>query len=194
MATQATITGATSKVSIAGRVIDGVTDRPLAGVAVAITTGARAPHQATTAADGAFRFVNLPDGEYTLSFDLPSAGRRYGTTTVGITLKDGAREVRTVKLPPTGIAGKIDYPDQDPRSGTSMYPLVRLPGSGEEVYGEADGSYRVLAIEPGLGTPPVPRSLIITVPGYEPLAFTALIVRGQVCVVDSQKLTASTNR
>jgi carboxypeptidase family protein len=192
MVRQATMSRPTHKVSIAGRVVDAVTRHPLAGVEV--TLAARGPLRTITAADGAFRFLDLPDGDHHLAFALPSAGRRYGTTTEDVTLKDGQRALCTAALPPSGVSGKIDYPDVDPPIGASMYPLVRLEGSGEEAYGEADGSYRVLAIEPGVDTPPRPRKLNITVPGYEPLALDAPIVQGEVHDAGVTTLTASTSR
>ena len=72
-------------VSIAGRVIDVLTDRPLGGVCV--TAASRSTSfVARTRNDGHFHFLDLPDGEYSLTPSLPSFDSRYDTAEVNATL------------------------------------------------------------------------------------------------------------
>ncbi len=89
------------QVAIAGRVIDEQTGRTIAGAQITITqmppefkdrlevmakvdgarwkTLAARPDHTRTAADGCFYFLDLPDGQYTVTASVPAVGRRYGT-------------------------------------------------------------------------------------------------------------------
>lgn len=156
----------TSIMSVAGWVVDDATGRPLAGATVEIGSGLQ---QTTTAADGSFRFLGLPVGDYQLSATLPGAGRRYGNDTGAATVRAGSRPLVTLRLPPTGVSGTVMSP-----VGGAVYPLVRLVGSSEEVYGEADGSFRLLGVEPG------PRELLITAPGCALCKVSAALTQGTI--------------
>ena len=71
-------------VSIAGRVTDARTDRPLGGVCV--TAASRSTSfVARTRNDGHFHFLDMPDGEYLLTPSLPSSGSRYDTAEINAT-------------------------------------------------------------------------------------------------------------
>ena len=165
----------TSRVSIAGCVVDGETKRPLAGVRVAIVDSSRVT---ATAGDGTFHLADLPGSEYEISFELPGAGLRYGTTTQVVTVEEGGRAVITAELPPTGVKGVVLSP-----VGGSIYPRAQLAGSGEGIYGGADGSFRLLAVEPGA------RRILLTAPGCEPRVIDAAITRGEVLDAGAVQLT-----
>ncbi|MBE9580996.1 MAG: carboxypeptidase regulatory-like domain-containing protein [Proteobacteria bacterium] len=60
-------------VSVAGRVIDVQTDRSINGVHVKIASGSTRS-STRTGTDGHFHFLDLPDGQYTLTASLPSSG------------------------------------------------------------------------------------------------------------------------
>ena len=62
-------------VSVAGRVTDARTGRSINGVHVKIASGSTRSGT-RTGADGHFHFLDLPDGQYTLTASLPSSGLR----------------------------------------------------------------------------------------------------------------------
>lgn len=87
------------RVALCGKVVDGLTQGPLAGAEVTITekpaafsrrlallsaadmekwkTRVERPDRTRSRADGLFYFLDLPDGEYGLTAVLPNCGRRY---------------------------------------------------------------------------------------------------------------------
>ncbi|MCP4514516.1 MAG: carboxypeptidase regulatory-like domain-containing protein, partial [Delftia sp.] len=95
-----TITGIRHQAAIAGRVSDAQTGAAIAGSQVVISAGPETfqkglalkarqygeswdslperPDRAYTAADGYYRFINLPPGDYALTALLPGSGTRYG--------------------------------------------------------------------------------------------------------------------
>lgn len=199
--------------AVTGKVVDARTQAPVSGVSVTITAmpaaftqvlalralaaGAgweglgRRPDRTRTASDGCFRFVDLPDGAYTLSFAIPHGERRYGTTTQAFTVARDATTtliplaVASIALPPTGAVGLIT----DSASPANPLPMahVRVQGSGERAYADANGNFYLTGVFPG------PCTLEITAPGFAatPLP-TATIVAGQVINLGSFALTAVT--
>ena len=84
---------------------DARTDRPLGGVCV--TAASRSTSLiARTRNDGHFHFMDLPDGEYSLTPSLPSFGYRYDTAEVNATLfhdvKGNIKEVKDNSIASTG--------------------------------------------------------------------------------------------
>jgi hypothetical protein len=180
------------RAAIAGIVVDGVTGRPVAGVQVTITkmppafktvlaVRARLSERAEvtiTAPDGGFRFVDLPDGAYTLSFALPNGGRRYGGATADFVVARDAQgkipvAITAVKLPPTGVSGQVR--DGAASSGTPV-PLARVrvdDGCGS-AYSGADGRFYLTGEETGK------RSLVVSASGFSPATVAAQITEGQV--------------
>src|SRR5262245_11383861 len=87
------------QVALCGIAVDGRTAQPLGGVEVRISAMPQSfadrlklkalqyprwdklderPDRTVTRSDGGFRFLDLPDGDYTLKLTLPGALHRYG--------------------------------------------------------------------------------------------------------------------
>jgi hypothetical protein len=160
---------------IAGRVTQGQTGRPLEKARVAIVSG---PAQFTsllalksvqygrrweslqdrldrtrTAPDGHFHFLDLPDGQYTLEVSVPGQGSRYGVTQADATVSrnpDSSVNLATVNpvVQPTTIRGRITDQQGDPL----VMAAVQLQGSSERAYTDAQGDYRLVAVETGART------------------------------------------
>lgn len=123
------------------------------------------PDLTCTAVTGLFYFLDLADGAYTLQAMLPGAGTRYSTASLDVNvLRDAASGQITLAsadlaLLPTGIAGQIT-------TGADNTPVilaeVRVQGSGERVFTDQKGNYRLTGLEAGK------RTLLITAPGYTP--------------------------
>jgi hypothetical protein len=183
------------QVAIAGKVVDAVTRRPLPGVRVEIIDAPGAfvrwielrkvshgdawssllerPDRRLSSPKGLFYFLNLPDGEYTLSLVLPEAGGRLGKAEQGFVVArdpDGRIDATpiTVDLTPTGGQGRI--------VGAAGAPLamarILIVGSGEETYSEPDGGYSLTRVEPGA------RALSISLPGFKTTTTTVTLVEG----------------
>ena len=164
--------------AIAGRVVDGGTSKPVVGAEVTILSGPaefgkmlkrRAPIDGATwtktverpdktrsRIDGLFYFVDLPDGKYDVRALLPDCGKRYGearqTATVSLndTEMSGQKYLKKIwinlVLPPTAVRGKVIDPAQ--KAGVCMAE-VRVKGSGERAFSDAQGQFRLGPIEPG---------------------------------------------
>lgn len=96
------------QVAIAGRVLNGETQKPIAGAEVKITympdqlwtylplkklqygsqweKMSNRPDKKVTSNDGSFYFVHLPPGDYTLLASLPGSGTRYGSAEEEVTV------------------------------------------------------------------------------------------------------------
>jgi hypothetical protein len=172
------------RVSIAGRVTDAETGLPLGGATATIATApkdwlgwlairktelashrapaAAMPDVAVTTRDGWFHFDGLPDGKYALDVAVPGAGTRYGTARVSVKLKRGdgppAPADASAALAPTMVKGRVTD------GGGAPVPMaeVRIQGSGEKTWADADGRYRLVAIERGA------RKVQVTARGFAP--------------------------
>lgn len=189
------------QVAVAGRVIDAGTGKPIAGATVSIGEGPEAfkrileararqsreastaivarPDQARTAADGIFYFLDLPDGDYTLSVSLASMAKRYGLAQAKTTVSrdkngDYKRLFLEVLLQATTVRGKIT--GQNHKTGVAM-AKVRMKGSGEGTFSDARGEYVLAGIEPievkpgpSTGTRPLitKRTVLVFAQGYRP--------------------------
>ena len=172
------------RVAIAGKVLDGGTGKSVAGAVAAITAmppafenkvaiaasayGARWEKMSErldrtkTRKDGLFYFLDLPDGQYTISASIPGHGSRYGVAqgTAAVSRdKKGNFKVAFVTLTAqaTTVKGKI--------TGTShkngvVFAEVRVKGSNERTFTDTQGQYTVAAIEPGQ------RVLLASAQGY----------------------------
>jgi hypothetical protein len=180
------------QVAIAGRVTDRQTGRPIGGARVKITAGPQAftkwlavyalqygdrwatmadrPDQTRTAADGHYHFLDLPDGDYTLTASLPEAGSRYGTAETQATVERDAQGNLTltpadITLPPTTLKGRV--------TGQGAGPVVmaemRMQGSGECAFTDAQGRYLLAGLETGT------RTVIVSARGYQPESTAVLL-------------------
>lgn len=172
------------QVAIAGRVTEAQTNRGLGAVLVRITAapaeftawlslhalqyGAtwasrlERPDQAVTAGDGHFHFVDLPDGQYTLTASLPGAGSRYGVVPGQAIVTRTAQgkiimAVCDLALPPTTLKGRV----AGPTTGVVM-AQVRVNGSGERTYTNGQGQYLLAGLEVGH------RAISVTAQGFQP--------------------------
>jgi hypothetical protein len=173
------------QVAIAGRVSDAQINRALRGVLIRITAGPaefmnelqiralqygenwatmlERPDQTVTAGDGHFHFMDLPNGQYTLNASLPGTGSRYGTAASQATVSRSAagRIVMAVSdtvLPVTAIKGRVTG------SGGAAVVMakIRVQGSDEQTFSDAQGRYLLTALEAGS------RTVLVTAQGYQP--------------------------
>jgi hypothetical protein len=100
-----------------------------------------------TAIDGCFYFINLPDGEYTLTVSLPGTGTRYGFDEQEVQVFHDGDRIKlapvNLALPPTAIKGKI--------TGTENKPVfmakVQVEGSGESTFSNKNGEYLLMGLQ-----------------------------------------------
>lgn len=159
------------QVAIAGRVLDAVTKRPIAGAEIKIVQSppqfqaalklkalnSKGCDRVTSTIEGWFYFVDLPDGSYTLSVSLPSMGTRYGSiTTQPITVSRASEPFKTVivediLLPTTAIAGTITYQDKPVKMAR-----IQVEGVADSTLSDAEGKYLIT----GLTESPSVRSIV----------------------------------
>ncbi|HEY7491121.1 MAG TPA: carboxypeptidase-like regulatory domain-containing protein [Candidatus Tectomicrobia bacterium] len=182
------------QVAIAGRVTDAQTGKPITGAQVSITTapaafkaqlasiagqhGARwdsmveRPDRHRTAADGQFRFLDLPNGQYTVTASLQRAGSRYGTARVRVRVARSAHgnvtmAVVNLALPPTTLQGRITDQAADP----VVMAEVRVQGSRKRAFSDGEGQYLLTGLEVGAHT------VLVAAQGYTPVTQTVRLNR-----------------
>ena len=176
------------RVAIAGLVLNAGTGKPIADAIVRIAEmpaeyrrvlamkslrlgsrrdgGAARLDRTETSVDGLFRFLDLPEGKYTLAVSSADSGKRFGSarreTTVAVA-KDGSGKVKydflEIGLQPTTVQGKVVGRRQ--KAGVVMAE-VRVKGSGERVFSNTKGEYVLAGIEPGK------RTIQVIAQGYRP--------------------------
>jgi Carboxypeptidase regulatory-like domain len=180
------------QVAIAGQVTDALTGKSLDGARLGITAApaaftdflklrqiqfgeswermAERPDRTNSIADGSFRLLDLPDGQYKLTASLPGAGSRYGAADATVTVaRDGQgkikRGVAQIALPPTTIKGRITG------QGASALHLaeVRVKGSGERAFSDAQGQYLLAGVEAGV------RTVFVSAQGFQPATQTVTL-------------------
>lgn len=182
------------QVALAGHITDSIQGKPLGGVRIAITQMPDAlrrkldllalqhgsnwtamserPDRTVTRADGLFYFLDLPNGEYKLVASLPSAGSRFGIAEGTATVSrdaEGKVKIATLNLvlAPTAVNGTISAAG---RKGVMMTE-VRLKGSGERTFTDAQGKYALTGIEPGQ------RAVLVSRQGYRPASQNVTVAR-----------------
>lgn len=194
------------RAAIAGRVTDAGSGGPLPGARIEITAGppaftgrlallaqqhgsrweamAERPDRTRAATDGFFRFLDLPAGQYTLSAALPGEGSRYGTVAVQVALTaDGEGniplETAVLALPATTVKGRVS----DQSDTAVQMAEVRVQGSGERTWSDAQGNYVLSGVEAGS------RKLTIAARGFQSKSETVAL--GQPGAVATRDVTLS---
>lgn len=123
------------------------------------------PDRTRTAGDGHFHFMDLPDGDYTLKAELPGSGSRYGTAEQSVVVTRNADGIMAVvddiRLPPTTITGEIT---EDQNNEKVLMAEVRVRGSGERVFSDGKGRYRLSGVE---ASEKRERTLEVSAQGYQ---------------------------
>lgn len=193
------------QVAIAGRLTDAVTGRALAGGRVELTSvpaafaewlAARAlgagsgweslpvrPDRAPVEADGHFHFLDLPDGQYTVTASLPQSGTRYGTAEVGRTIaRDAtgtiARQTADLALPPTTVRGRVTGPG----AVAVQLACVRVRGGEETTYTDELGDFVLTALEAGS------RELLVAAAGFQPSSSRAVSLQAGATTIENVSL------
>jgi hypothetical protein len=210
------------RVAIAGLVVDGITNKPMAGAHVEIIAKPAAYERklallfaslegpgadmertdiARTRLDGLFYFLDLPEGRYKLVAFLPKNGlsslsisgqkkerndpdpfqskgdKRYGKAQQDATVsyKDGFRKLIVFKLQPTGVMGRV----LTSSSKTAvLLAEVRVQGSGERTFTDAQGQYMVAGIQPNARAK---RRLLVQARGYRTERLEVMIDEPGAC-------------
>lgn len=115
---------------------------------------AERPDRKRTADDGTFYFLDLPEGDYSLSASLTDMGARYATAEMTAKIAkngngDYQRAFVELALQATSVQGKVTGPRH--RNGVVMAE-VRVKGSGERTFSDAQGQYVLAGLEPGKRT------------------------------------------
>jgi hypothetical protein len=125
-------------------------------------TLAERPDRYRTSSDGHFHFIDLPNGTYTLSAELPGSGSRFSDAEAQATVARDAQgkiamAAADIALPPTSIKGKVTGKNNQP----VLLAEVRVKGSGERAFSDKQGEYLVSGIEIG------ERTVEIRAQGYQ---------------------------
>jgi hypothetical protein len=219
MATTQTVPPIPHQVALSAIAVDAETSQRLAGFTAAITvmpaafegalsrkalqygdlwdTLAERPDRTVTAADGSFRFVDLPDGAYVITLSAAPGAGRYGSAQVAFTVARDAQgeiapRVQMVRVPPTGVRGLVNGkpPSGGARGAVAPIPAarVRVRGSGELAHTRTDGRFYLPGVEQGTLT------LEITASNYEPVTRTVMIIDGMITDVGPVTLIATAHR
>ncbi|MEG4854323.1 carboxypeptidase-like regulatory domain-containing protein, partial [Microcoleus sp. B5-D4] len=139
------------------------------------------PDRKRTAIDGYFYFLDLPEGEYTLTASLPSAGTCYGTAQVkAIASRDAksnyVKTAANMTLPPTAIKGKIT----DLNGTPIVLAKIRIAGTTNYIFSDSKGNYLFGGLE--TSKPPLKRTVNIHVSarGFQSVSQSTQLSQGVV--------------
>ncbi|MGB7439668.1 MAG: carboxypeptidase regulatory-like domain-containing protein [Coleofasciculaceae cyanobacterium] len=192
------------QVAIAGRVLEGETEKAISGAMVEIIAmpdkfqtilslkalqygwqwskmRERCDRKITTS-DGYFHFVKLPPGEYILEASLPGRGTRYNSVQKTVKVADSIKGkistvVADIVLLPTGIKGTVT--DADEPNKAIVNAKVQIQGSRDWILTDQEGNYRLLGLESSKsGQRTV--NLIISATGYQQVSLSVVIKHGVV--------------
>jgi Carboxypeptidase regulatory-like domain len=192
--------GAPKPASIFGVVTDAQTNIPLAGADVLLTvypaafqnvltvgmegfgggwsTALERPDRTQSNFNGEFRFLNLPDGNYTLSVTLPGTATRYGTGTATAAVASPSPTIANLTLPPTAVVGTVQG-----KVGSTTAPVtlafVSFLHSDENTYSDINGAYLFNAVEAG------PRSLIVSAQGFPTQTIATTLQQGITTTINA---------
>jgi len=175
----------THRAALAGRVLDRLDQRPLPDVLVEIVEAPDAyrarlealrqgqpgatPDRLVTDRNGAFRWLDLPAGTYTLRASLSDP--RYAAVTMEATVTADAVACADLLLAPTAVTGNVSA-DQ-PLNPLAM-ARARMLDSGEVTFTAADGSFTLSPVEPGAA-----RVIEFSARGYITVTQTVMLQPGQ---------------
>jgi len=181
------------RVAIAGRVFDATSEKPLGDAEVVISDMPQAfkktlqfasvqfgerwgkmperPDRTRSRQDGLFYFLDLPEGSYSVRAAMPSRGRRCGVVeTVTKVSRDADGNLKIeflhLMLPTTMVKGRVTAADQP--AGVAL-ARVRVKGSGERAFTDAQGQYVIAGIEYARrkqAEKPAKRTLLVSAQGY----------------------------
>jgi carboxypeptidase-like protein len=196
------------QVAIAGRVTDAETGKPMARVLVSIIgmpalfrkkldllaqarggaweSLSERPDKTQTRDDGLFWFIDLPEGKYSLSVEVPKQGSRYGKVQQNVAVVKGNVRLAAVNfgVPPTRLRGKVTGAGH--KAGVAMAE-VRVKGSGEYAYTDGQGQYSLTRIEAGK------RTVLVSAQGYKTKTHPVLLEKPGVSQVEDFNLSRETS-
>ncbi|MBP0001114.1 MAG: carboxypeptidase regulatory-like domain-containing protein [Cyanobacteria bacterium SID2] len=130
------------------------------------------PDRIRTAVDGHFHFLDLPNGDYTLTASIPQQGSRYGTAQTTVTVSRSADRIVAVTadlaLSPTTLQGRITNASAEAVS----FAEIRIRGSGERSFSNRSGDYQLLQLE---ASTQIDRTVIVSASGYQSVTQTIAI-------------------
>jgi hypothetical protein len=129
---------------------------------------AQRPDRTQTAGDGHFHFMDLPNGDYTLTASLPAAGSRFGVAEAIVSVTRGSEgniimATADIQLPPTTLKGTITTVGTEGPEPVVMAEVM-ISGSGEKTFSDDQGRYLLSGLEKGL------RTVLVSAKGYQPVS------------------------
>jgi hypothetical protein len=187
----------THRAALVGRVIDKLTQTPLARVPIEIIDAPAAyksrlatlrqgrpdarPDRLITDDGGLFRWLDLPAGAYTLRASAPDT--RYADATATANVAASAAASAELALAPTAVTGSVRA---DNPAGPLAMVRVRMLDSGEITFAASDGSFTLSPVEPGAA-----RIVELSAQRYVTATRTVALSRGQTTTVSAITLLHS---
>lgn len=175
----------THRAALVGRVIDKLDQRVLSDVTVEIVDAPDAyrsrlaslrqgrpdarPDRLVTDGNGAFRWLDLPVGSYTLRASISDPCYAAATATASVIASAAASA--EILLAPTALTGTVSA---DTPAGPLAMVRVRMLDSGEVTFTAADGSFTLSPVEPGTA-----RVIELSAQGYVTATRTVMLPQGQ---------------
>lgn len=181
------------QVAIAGQVTNAQTKRAIPNAEVIITEAPSAftnwlklkslqygdrwnfmfkrPDRTITADDGHFHFLELPEGEYSLTASVPNAARRYGKAMLTLTVptKVEGKIITTaadMAVPTTVLQGKIFNQNEEP----VLMAQVQF-GNRESTFSNDLGQYSLFSMQAS----EIERMVLVSAQGYQPTSQSVVI-------------------